>query len=72
MQHLLFISTFFLVNIMFLDDQWLVAILRGCKFSLERVKAKLDLFYTLRTTAPEVTLCLKPTEPKFLAFLKLG
>ncbi|CAH2066478.1 unnamed protein product, partial [Iphiclides podalirius] len=54
------------------DDQWLVAILRGCKFSLERVKAKLDLYYTLRTTAPEVTMCLKPTEPNFLAFLRLG
>ncbi|XP_023953649.1 uncharacterized protein LOC112057396 [Bicyclus anynana] len=54
------------------DDQWLIAILRGCKFSLERVKTKLDLFYTLRTTAPEVTLRLKPTEPSFFEFLKLG
>ncbi|XP_068620794.1 uncharacterized protein [Battus philenor] len=54
------------------DDQWLVAILRGCKFSLERVKAKLDLYYTLRTTSPEVTLRLKPTEMKFLDFLRLG
>ncbi|XP_050361886.1 uncharacterized protein LOC126781107 [Nymphalis io] len=54
------------------DDQWLIALLRGCKFSLERVKAKLDLFYTLRTTAPEVTLRQKPTEPQFLEFLRLG
>ncbi|CAK1603324.1 unnamed protein product [Parnassius mnemosyne] len=54
------------------DDQWLVAMLRGCKFSLERVKTKLDLFYTLRTTAPEVTLRLKPTEAEFVNFLKLG
>ncbi|XP_041979853.1 alpha-tocopherol transfer protein-like [Aricia agestis] len=54
------------------DDQWLLAILRGCKFSLERVKVKLDLFYTLRTTAPEITLRLKPTRPEFLQFLKLG
>ncbi|XP_061707839.1 uncharacterized protein LOC133518224 [Cydia pomonella] len=54
------------------DDQWLVAVLRGCKFSLERVKKKLDLYYTLRTTAPDVTLRLKPTENKFLEFLRLG
>ncbi|XP_039763229.1 uncharacterized protein LOC120636037 [Pararge aegeria] len=54
------------------DDQWLIAILRGCKFSLERAKTKLDLFYTLRTTAPEVTLRLKPTEAEFMDFLRLG
>ncbi|XP_049866600.1 uncharacterized protein LOC126367214 [Pectinophora gossypiella] len=54
------------------DDQWLVAILRGCKFSLERVKKKLDLYYTLRTTAPDITLRMKPTDPKFLDFLRLG
>ncbi|XP_045458934.1 alpha-tocopherol transfer protein-like [Melitaea cinxia] len=54
------------------DDQWLIAILRGCKFSLERVKEKIDLFYSLRTTAPEITLRLKPTEPEFINFLRLG
>ncbi|KAG6446334.1 alpha-tocopherol transfer protein-like [Manduca sexta] len=54
------------------DDQWLVAMLRGCKFSLERVKQKLDLYYTLRTTAPEVTLRILPTEDKFVEFFKLG
>lgn len=56
----------------FLDDQWLVAVLRGCKFSLERVKEKLELFYTLRSVAPEVTLRLRPTEPAYFEFLKLG
>ncbi|CAG4968289.1 unnamed protein product [Colias eurytheme] len=54
------------------DDQWLVALLRGCKFSLERAKAKLDLYYTLRTTAADITLRLKPTEPDFIEFLRLG
>nr|XP_032530072.1 alpha-tocopherol transfer protein-like [Danaus plexippus plexippus]XP_032530073.1 alpha-tocopherol transfer protein-like [Danaus plexippus plexippus] len=54
------------------DDQWLAALLRGCKFSLERAKSKLDLFYTLRSTAPDVTLRLKPTEPAFIEFLRLG
>ncbi|XP_013200525.1 alpha-tocopherol transfer protein-like [Amyelois transitella] len=54
------------------DDQWLVGLLRGCKFSLEKVKKKLDLYYTLKTTAPDITLRIKPTDPKFLDFLRLG
>nr|ATY51906.1 CTD8 [Heliconius melpomene] len=54
------------------EDQWLVALLRGCKFSLERVKAKVELFYTLRSVAPEMTLRLKPTEKEYLNFLRLG
>ncbi|XP_026757244.1 alpha-tocopherol transfer protein-like [Galleria mellonella] len=36
------------------DDQWLLAFLRGCKFSLERTKEKLDMYYALRTTAPDL------------------
>lgn len=54
------------------DDQWLVAMLRGCKFSLERVKKKLDLYYTLRTKAPDVTLRIKPTDEDFMEFFILG
>ncbi|XP_075992126.1 alpha-tocopherol transfer protein-like [Anticarsia gemmatalis] len=54
------------------DDQWLIALLRGCKFSLERVKKKLDLYYTLRTTAPDITLRIRPTDPKFIDFFRLG
>lgn len=54
------------------EDQWLIAFLRGCKFSLERVKKKLDLYYTLRTTAPEITRRILPTDPKFLEFFRLG
>lgn len=36
------------------DAQFLVAFLRGCKFSLEKAKSKLDYFYTLKTMMPEV------------------
>lgn len=36
-----------------MDDQWLLTFLRGCKFSLERTKEKLDAYYTLRTALPE-------------------
>ncbi|KPI93911.1 Alpha-tocopherol transfer protein-like [Papilio xuthus] len=53
------------------DDQWLAAFLRGCKFSLERTKQKLDLFYTLKTTAPELTP-LSYKDPKFFEILDLG
>ncbi|KAH8418584.1 hypothetical protein KR222_003034 [Zaprionus bogoriensis] len=36
------------------DDQFLVAFLRGCKFSLEKTKSKLDHFYTIKTMMPEL------------------
>lgn len=35
------------------DDQTLISFLRGCKFSLERTKEKLDMHYTLKTAIPE-------------------
>lgn len=36
------------------DDQFLLAFLRGTKFSLERAKQKFDRFYTLQASIPEV------------------
>ncbi|XP_068144763.1 alpha-tocopherol transfer protein-like isoform X1 [Drosophila tropicalis] len=36
------------------DSQFLVAFLRGCKFSLEKTKSKLDHFYTIKTLIPEL------------------
>ncbi|XP_017106004.2 alpha-tocopherol transfer protein [Drosophila bipectinata] len=36
------------------DDQFLVGFLRGCKFSLEKTKSKLDNFYTIKTLMPEL------------------
>lgn len=35
------------------DDQFIVSFLRGCKFSLEKAKKKIELFYTARTNTPE-------------------
>lgn len=37
-----------------LGDQFLLAFLRGSKFSLEKAKCKLDRFYTLQAAIPEV------------------
>jgi len=35
------------------DDQFLVTFLRGCKYSLEKAKKKIELYYTARTQTPE-------------------
>ncbi|XP_065337538.1 retinol-binding protein pinta-like [Cloeon dipterum] len=36
------------------DDQMIITFLRGCKFSLERTKEKLDMYYTIKTMVPEL------------------
>ncbi|XP_073847338.1 alpha-tocopherol transfer protein-like [Musca autumnalis] len=36
-----------------MDDVRLTTFLRGCKFSLEKVKKKLDMYYTMRNAIPE-------------------
>nr|ATY51903.1 CTD5 [Heliconius melpomene] len=53
------------------DDQWLVSFLRGCKYSLERTKEKIDLYYSLRTLAPEL-YSIKYNNPILDEFLSLG
>ncbi|KAF2900957.1 hypothetical protein ILUMI_05229 [Ignelater luminosus] len=35
------------------DENRIMTFLRGCNFSLERCKRKLDLYFTMRTAAPE-------------------
>lgn len=54
------------------DDQFLVGFLRGCKFSLERAKQKLDLFYTVRTHAPELIRNRDPMNDHVLGMIRLG
>ncbi|XP_026326979.1 alpha-tocopherol transfer protein-like isoform X2 [Hyposmocoma kahamanoa] len=53
------------------EDQWLAAFLRGTKFSLERAKEKLDLYYSLRTLIPEFQ-SINHRHSKFMEILKLG
>ncbi|VVC91866.1 unnamed protein product [Leptidea sinapis] len=53
------------------DDQWLIVFLRACKHSLERTKEKLDLYYSMRTLAPEF-FQLKITDDKFKEILESG
>ncbi|CRK86620.1 CLUMA_CG000457, isoform A [Clunio marinus] len=54
------------------DDQFLVSFLRGCKYSLERAKQKLDMYYTLRTHIPELFADRDPTSEKNQTVIKLG
>ncbi|XP_053684677.1 alpha-tocopherol transfer protein-like [Sabethes cyaneus] len=55
-----------------IDDQFLVAFLRGCKYSLERAKEKLDMFYTVRTMSPELIRTRDPEDPRTRAIIRLG
>lgn len=54
------------------DDQFLVAFLRGCKYSLEKTKAKLDKYYTLRTKYPELFNVTDVNDAKFREIHRLG
>ncbi|XP_029407058.2 alpha-tocopherol transfer protein-like [Bactrocera dorsalis] len=55
-----------------LDDQLLVAFLRGCKFSLEKTKSKLDWFYTLKTKYPDYYTLQDPDVPHLQDLVKYG
>ena len=54
------------------DDQFLVAFLRGCKYSLERAKQKYDMFYTVRTHIPELMKDRDPLTEKMSKIIKIG
>lgn len=54
------------------DDQFLITFLRGCKYSLEKAKQKLDMYYTLRTHLPELIGPRQQLDAKTLEILKLG
>ncbi|KAH8234405.1 hypothetical protein KR038_009116, partial [Drosophila bunnanda] len=53
------------------DDQFLIGFLRGCKFSLEKTKSKLDHFYTIKTLMPEL-FGSRLVDDKSLAILRTG
>ncbi|CAH0603264.1 unnamed protein product [Chrysodeixis includens] len=53
-------------------DQWLVAFLRGGKFSLERSKQKLDMYYSLKSIVPEFFANRDPCGDAIQEILKLG
>ncbi|XP_046459118.1 alpha-tocopherol transfer protein-like [Daphnia pulex] len=55
-----------------LDAKFLLRFLRGCKYSVETVKKKLDLTLTLRTALPEFFDGWDPMSPQNQAILSLG
>lgn len=46
--------------------------LRGCKFSREKCKRKLDMYFTMRTAAPEFFANRDPTSPEIKEVMKLA
>lgn len=54
------------------EDQFLVAFLRGCKYSLEKAKKKLETYYSVRQALPEMMHAKDPSEKKMLEIVRLG
>ncbi|XP_053679967.1 retinol-binding protein pinta-like [Anopheles nili] len=54
------------------EDQFLLGFLRSCKHSLERVKEKLDTYYTIRSVLPEVMRNRDPLDPFVRKVIKMG
>lgn len=54
------------------DDWTILRFLRGCKFSLEKTKQKLDMFYTCKTLCPEWYTNRDPQDKKMRAILEMG
>uniref|UniRef100_A0A336LY11 CSON007324 protein n=1 Tax=Culicoides sonorensis TaxID=179676 RepID=A0A336LY11_CULSO len=55
-----------------MDDQFLIGFLRGSKFSIEKAKEKLDMYYSSRYIAPEIYPKDKMKNPKIFEILKQG
>lgn len=55
-----------------IDDQFLVTFLRGCKYSLERAKEKIDMFYSVRTAIPELMRNRDPDRGRIREIVRLG
>lgn len=54
------------------DDQFLVAFLRGCKYSLEKAKRKIEMYYVARTSTPEFFADRDPADKFIQEIINLG
>lgn len=54
------------------DDQFLVTFLRGCKYSLEKAKKKIEMFYVARTITPEFFTQRDPSDKFIQEIINLG
>ncbi|XP_075167518.1 uncharacterized protein LOC142239610 [Haematobia irritans] len=53
-------------------DQFLIQFLRGCKYSLERAKEKIDLYFTLKSKYPDMFSFTDVDDPKFIEYFNIG
>lgn len=54
------------------DAQFLLAFLRGCKFNLDKVKQKLELFYSVRQKSPEIMLGRDINNERVIGMIRQG
>lgn len=54
------------------DDQFLVSFLRSSKHNVERAMRRIEMFYTCRTSLPELMMNRDPLDPKILDIIRLG
>ncbi|KAG5880151.1 hypothetical protein JTB14_003575 [Gonioctena quinquepunctata] len=54
------------------DEHRILTFLRGCKFSLEKCKRKLDMYFTMRTAVPEIFTNRDITRPELKLVVDLG
>ncbi|XP_057658442.1 alpha-tocopherol transfer protein-like [Diorhabda carinulata] len=54
------------------DESRMMTFLRGCKFSLEKCKRKLDMYFTMRTACPEIFSNRDISNPELKLVRELG
>lgn len=55
-----------------LDDQFLITFLRSSKYNIELAMRKVEMFYTCRTSLPELMVNRDPLDPSILEIIRLG
>jgi hypothetical protein len=55
-----------------LDDQFLITFLRCSKYNVEVAMKKVEMFYTCRTSLPELMMNRDPLDPRILEIVRLG
>lgn len=54
------------------DSQFILSFLRGCKFNLDKVKQKLELFYSVRQKSPELIKNRDPNNEQIIGMIRQG